>query len=98
MRWNRGDEAVRPDSHNRRSETRRESAGEVVFFFEDPLELEVRGVVTDDSASGFRAQHNYSNLETGQVVRFRRSIASGKAKVVWTRISGVKVETGFLVL
>ena len=50
------------------------------------------------SKSGFRAKHNYSNLETGQVIRFERPAASGRAKVVWNRISGGQVETGFLVL
>ena len=98
MRPKRRGEAVHPDPENRRSEKRREVQGEVLLSFDDPLYRQVRALVTDDSKSGFRAKHNDSNLETGQVVRFERPAASGKAKVVWNRISGGQVETGFLVL
>lgn len=98
MRPRRRDEAVRPDPQNRRFEKRLEAEGEVLLSFDDPLHREVRAVLTDDSKSGFRAKHDYTNLETGQVIRFERPVASGRAKVVWNRISGGQVETGFLVL
>ena len=91
---------MHPDPQNRRSEERfdAEGEGELLLSFDDSGPQEVRAILTDYSKSGFRAKHNYSNLETGQVVRFRRLVAWGEAKVVWNRISGGKVETGFLVL
>ncbi len=83
---------------NRRSEKRFAVEQDLLLAFDDPVPHEVRAVLTDYSSSGFRARHGYTNLETGQVVRFQRFVSSGQAKVVWNRISGGKVETGFVVL
>lgn len=69
-----------------------------MLSFDDPVPHQVRAILTDCSTSGFRASHEYTSLETGQVVRFQRSVACGNAKVVWNRIAGGKVETGFVLL
>jgi hypothetical protein len=91
-------EAVHPDPKNRRSEKRFEADEPLLLSFDDPVPQQLRATLTDYSASGFRARHEYPNLETGQVVRFERSAAHGAAKVVWNRISAGKVETGFVLI
>ena len=87
-----------PDPQNRRSEERFNIEGELLLSFDDPAHREVRAQLMDYSKSGFRAVHEYSALSTGQVVRFQRLVAWGDARVVWNRILGARVETGFLVL
>jgi hypothetical protein len=52
----------------------------------------------DYSTNGFRAVHAYAALHTGQVVDFQHSVAVGKARVMWNRIAGDRVETGFFVI
>jgi hypothetical protein len=81
-----------------RRERRRAAVGEVVFYFgETPKEVRAR--LIDRSATGFRAEHDCSELACGQMVEFQL-LASPKriARVVWTRIAGGRVETGFLIL
>jgi hypothetical protein len=90
-------------SAEQRREPRRATSGEVRFSFsEGGSKLgsrEVRGQLIDSSASGFRAEHDCAELTCGQIVRFRlRAASKGKARVVWTRILGGRVETGFLIL
>lgn len=95
-----------PDT-NRGAEQRREpreAAGGIVrFSFRETgskLALrKVRGQLVDRSAGGFRAEHDCSELTSGQVVRFRiGASARGQARVVWTRIQEDRVETGFVIL
>jgi len=86
-----------------RREPRQAADGEVRFSFTElgskMAAREVRGTLIDRSPSGFRAQHDCAALTSGQVVRFRlRPALKGKARVVWTRILGDRVETGFLIL
>lgn len=85
-----------------RREPRRAAGGEVRFQFGTGMAKsdgeEVRGKVLDRSARGFRAQHDCSQLTCGQIVEFRLMSASGLARVVWTRILGERVESGFLIL
>ena len=50
----------------------------------------------DLSASGFRASHTAPELCSGQEVAFCRGTGEGMARVVWTRIVGQSVESGFL--
>jgi hypothetical protein len=83
---------------DRRVERRFVAAGDVLFRFPDPLPCNVTGQLVDCSRSGFRAYHNYPALVSGQLVSFRHSQAEGKAQVVWNRILGEHVETGFVVL
>jgi hypothetical protein len=67
-----------------------------------PVRLEgaatVNGVLADTSAGGFRAQHNCPGLTPGQCVNFEYGRVSGRARVVWTRITPDRVESGFLIL
>jgi hypothetical protein len=85
-----------------RREPRRAGGGEVRFQFGAGMVKgdggEVRGKVLDRSAGGFRAQHDCSRLTCGQIVEFRLMSSSGLARVVWTRILGDCVESGFLIL
>ena len=87
-----------PDPNNRRAEERFSLEGELLLSFDDPMHHEVRAQLVDYSKSGFRAVHEYSALTTGQVVLFQRMVAWGRARVVWNRILGAQVETGFVVL
>jgi hypothetical protein len=50
--------------------------------------------LVDVSVSGLRVAHQCATLETGQVVEFSHPEAYGKARVVWNRIAGNRVETG----
>lgn len=60
---------------------------------------EVQGRLLDRSASGFRAEHGFPGLTCGQIVEFRiNGSAKRQARVVWTRIMGARVETGFFIL
>jgi hypothetical protein len=85
-----------------RREPRRAAEGEVRLQFGAGMATsaggEVRGKVLDRSAGGFRAQHDCSQLTCGQIVEFRLMSSSGLARVVWTRILGERVESGFLIL
>lgn len=83
---------------DRRSERRHNADAEMKFYFDDPAHKEITGRLLDYSVSGFRAAHEYAELHTGQVVEFRHFVAVGKARVMWNRISGDKVETGFLII
>ena len=80
-----------------RKEPRRSAEGEVRVWFGQPRPLEIQGRLVDVSSSGFRMAHEYTALEAGQMVEFSHPVAKGRARVVWTRIAGSRVETGFLV-
>ncbi len=87
---------------DQRREPRHAAEGEVSFQFgagaPNNARGEVRAKLLDRSARGFRAQHNCSQLTCGQIVEFRLTTARGVARVVWTRILGDTVESGFLIL
>jgi hypothetical protein len=85
-------------SENRRTEDRFNADGEVTLMFDDPAPRSFAGRLLDTSTRGFRAAHTWARLENGQVVEFRHGAASGRARVMWNRIVGDAVETGFLVL
>jgi hypothetical protein len=70
----------------------------VYFTFENPLPHRVVGTLVDFSKGGFRAAHDCPDLISGQIVSFQHILADGKARVVWNRITGSGVETGFVVL
>lgn len=91
--------ALRQDrlKEDKRKEPRRAADGAVRVWFNGPRPLEIQGRLVDLSASGFRMAHAYAALEAGQRVEFSHIEASGRARVVWNRISGARVETGFLV-
>jgi hypothetical protein len=52
----------------------------------------------DVSGSGFRAQHYCAELRSGQKIRFSHALAKGLALVMWNRLAGGAVESGFLVV
>ena len=81
-----------------RKEPRRPVNGEVRVLFENPHPREIHGRLVDVSVSGFRMAHEYTALETGQMVEFSHIEAAGRARVVWNRIADAHVETGFLVV
>ena len=58
----------------------------------------IEGSLVDTSGHGFRAAHEHTGLVTGQEVEFEHPKARGRARVIWTRILGSSVESGFLVL
>jgi len=81
-----------------RREPRRAVIGEVVFYFGNTPK-QVRARLVDRSTTGFRAEHDSSELTCGQLVEFRFGASAKRvARVVWTRIAGGRVETGFLIL
>ena len=88
-------EAAAPE---RRRKERRTAEGEVVLFFEDPVPVEIGGRLMDLNTTGFRASHQHAALRGGQVVSFQHSFAQGFAQVVWNRIVGNLVESGFQIL
>lgn len=85
-----------------RREPRQAAGGEVRFTFPDGQTetglREVRGRLLDRSASGFRAEHGFPGLTCGQTVQFHCESSRGQARVVWTRISGDRVESGLFIL
>jgi len=87
-----------------RAEPRHSAQGEVWFGFGESgltngLAKNIRGKLLDRSINGFRAEHDCIELTSGQLVRFRLTASvGGKARVIWTRILGDRVETGFLIL
>lgn len=85
-------------SAERRREKRRPIAGPVCLIPEEPLARAVNGALLDDSEHGFRATHDEPTLRPGHCVRFEHASGAGRARVVWTRIFGERIESGFLVL
>ena len=81
----------------KRRETRRAITGNVRVKFTNPEPLEIAGKLMDVSTSGFRMAHDCASLHSGQVVEFAHIEATGRARVMWNRIMGGGVETGFLV-
>ncbi len=91
----------RPPGHQeeRRRNPRREVQG-VVFLKilkSDLRSALIRASLIDLSASGFRASHTSKEICAGQEVAFCHDEEKGTARVVWTRILGQSVESGFLV-
>jgi hypothetical protein len=83
---------------DRRTERRHSARGPLKLSFADPAPQEVDGRLLDYSTSGFRAEHPYTALHTGQEVEFQHAVAGGRARVMWNRIADDRVETGFLVI
>ena len=52
----------------------------------------------DESETGFRARHRNLAVTGNQEVRFRTNTRSGTARVIWNRILGQEVETGFVIM
>lgn len=86
------------DPSERRRQRRDPAYGSVTLAFEDPLPRELSAELIDVSRNGFRCRHDCRSLETGQAVRFRHPLAEGEARVVWNRVLGQGIESGFFVL
>lgn len=82
----------------KRREIRRKAEGLVRVSYCDPRKVEFVGRLIDVSQSGFRIEHRCASLATGQTVEFSHVEASGRARVMWKRIVGDRVESGFLVV
>lgn len=85
-------------SSEKRKEARGSGNGPVRVKWQNPKDMEVNGRLKDYSPSGFRMRHESRALTAGQLVEFDHFAARGRARVVWTRITGDVVETGFLVV
>jgi len=82
----------------KRREARREASGAVHIRWSEPKPIEIEGQLMDVSLGGFRMSHDFVSLEAGQIVNFSHVEAKGRARVIWNRIVGNRVETGFLIL
>ncbi len=87
-----------PDFTDRRSTRRFAVEGEVTLSFVDTVPREVIGQLTDYSGEGFSVTHSYCRFIADQSVRYQHVLGNGHAKVVWNRIIGETVETGFLIV
>jgi hypothetical protein len=87
-----------PKHGESRREPRRPGSGSVRVAFQNPQITEIEGALVDLSTRGFRMAHDGVRLESGQIVDFTHSSASGKARVVWNRVADQRFETGFLIL
>jgi len=87
-----------------RREPRRAARGSVEVKWSDPVPAVINGSLVDVSPSGFRMSHTCVALEAGLIVEFAYDEASGKARVVWTRVltqeshAALRVESGFVIL
>ena len=82
----------------KRRERRVSARGGLTLGWEGGPISPIEGHLMDVSVHGFRAAHKHAGLVTGQEVVFEHSGARGRARVMWTRILGSNVESGFLVL
>src|SRR5216110_160500 len=86
-------------AEERRRNPRREVQGVILLKIlkSDLRSAPIRASLIDLSASGFRASHTSKEICAGQEVAFCHDEEKGTARVVWTRILGQSVESGFLV-
>jgi hypothetical protein len=102
--WRTSERSLFPfEFSDKRSEPRWPASGPIFLQPVDPAVPEgtapfALGSLVDTSEHGFRARHMMPNLNPGQQVRYRHSGGSGLARVVWNRILGSKVESGFFLV
>ncbi len=82
----------------KRREIRRPAQGCVTIAWSNPRPMAVFGRLVDVSDSGFRMAHDCTSLVSGQIVTFDHEEARGNARVVWSRILGEGVESGFVLV
>jgi hypothetical protein len=87
-----------PVAVERRCEARRAARGGVRLRLDGVGSVPISGDLADLTSGGFRARHNFHGLRPGQIVSFEHAGAAGHASVVWTRIAGESVESGFRIL
>lgn len=83
---------------DRRAEVRFAADAEVRLRPEGLMSISLPGRLLDVAASGFRVQHESLSLVSGLTVHFEFPGAEGLARVMWTRILGNIVESGFHIL
>lgn len=87
------------EQRQERRRERREAVRSVLKLrWEGGPSFPIEGALVDRSAHGFRVSHDHMELVSGQVVEFDDGVALRRARVMWTRILGAKVESGFLIL
>lgn len=82
----------------KRREPRHAAHGLVILRLTGPPPVAICGELVDVSKHGFRASYRGAPFEAGQVIEFEHQGRSGGARVVWNRVDGQRVQTGFLVL
>ncbi|MEO8026469.1 MAG: PilZ domain-containing protein [Bryobacteraceae bacterium] len=82
----------------KRREPRKPASGAVRIRFHNPQAQDVDGTLVDVSMGGFRMSHGCGSLKTGSIVEYWHGSTSGKARVMWNRVLGAVVESGFLAL
>jgi hypothetical protein len=88
-----------PNPDDRRAETRHPASGQVELRPEwFASTTSVPGEMLDIHSGGFRARHSFQALVSGHIVEFAYGRQRGRARVVWTRILGDQVESGFMIL
>jgi hypothetical protein len=87
-----------PGGAERRGAPRYAAKGPIRLTLQGPPPRVIDGQLVDQSVSGFRAQHSSRLLDSGTTVDFAGEARAGRARVVWTRIVGGRVESGFLIL
>ena len=90
--------SVERNRQERRLEPRRPLAGGVRLWLENAMAAAIEAELVDHSPHGFRARHDCTHLTTGQAVGFEGPGIAGRARVVWTRMFGGRVESGFVFL
>ena len=88
-----------PNPADRRAEPRRPASGQVELRPEwFASTTSISGQMLDIHSGGFRARHSFQALVSGHIVEFAYGRQRGRARVVWTRILGDQVESGFMIL
>lgn len=82
----------------KRKHKRHPAKGEIWLAVEGDGLPEFQGRLLDVSVDGFRVSHTLTVLCPGQMVSFRHARSRGQALVVWNRILGQQVESGFRVI
>ena len=86
-----------PHVTNRRRQDRATAQSPVRLVTDSPLPFEIQGTLLDFSENGFRARHTCPDLQRGDRVRFDHQQGAGSAMVIWTRVVGATIESGFLI-
>jgi hypothetical protein len=82
---------------NRRGEPRRSASGTGWMELMNDIGR-IKFKLVDTSPSGFCVRHRYGALSAGQKVRFQHAEAQGIAVVIWNRVMGDDVKSGFLIV